>query len=437
MKPARTHLARSGAAALGVAALLLASPSAHAQWSRELALLPVDVYALTVQGDTLLAGVDQAVWTSVDGGITWNRSIDLPGAATTVEAARVERGFLWVGTLGRGVFRSLDLGASWQAFSQGLAGGLFESHLSITDFETRGDSLFTGTDGAGVFVLDLAAPAAWTKLGANLEANQAGGVTDLARGPGGRILLTAGGNGYVFRNDPGDADWTISFLNNAGVAPGLQPSSVAWTENSWLVAAQSGTYRSAAGVSPWSFLGHGLGGRTDGRLVTGGGRTFVAFNSLGGTTFQFSGDDGQSWQSLESFVVYTYELGLREPTLWAARSDGLWRRDVSTVGAEPAVSLLALRVLGPHPAAGMVRLRFSLPAPGRARLSVFDARGRRVTRLLDETLAAGDHEAVWRRASRDPPGVHFARLDFAGEVRVARLVVHPEADLGPRLDPRR
>jgi hypothetical protein len=85
----------------------------------------------------------------------------------------------------------------------------------------------------------------------------------------------------------------------------------------------------------------------------------------------------------------------------------------------------------------MVRLRFSLPAPGRARLSVFDARGRRVTRLLDETLAAGDHEAVWRRASRDPPGVHFARLDFAGEVRVARLVVHPEADLGTRLDPRR
>lgn len=423
--PTADRSARGGARALTLAAVAVlgaAATPAGASWTRVLDLPASDVYSLWIRGDTLLAGVDQAAWTSVDGGANWVRSADLPGAPTTVEALRFERGILWAGTLGRGVFRSLDRGVTWQAFSAGLAGGLFDSHLYINDFETRGDSLFAATAGAGVFVLDLRAPAAWSHLGGNLEANQAGDVTDLERGPGGRLLATAGGNGYVFHLDPGASDWTISFLNNSGVAPGLQPSSVAWTGFSWLVAAQPGVYRSAAGVSPWTFFGHGLGSRTDGRLVSAGGRTFVAFNALAGTTFLFSGDDGQSWQPLESFPVYAYELGLREPVLWAARGDGLWRRDVSTVDAGRPVAGLALGVAGPHPAAGATRLRLRLPEAGRARLDVHDARGRRVARLLDTPLEAGEHEVAWPRQDRDAPGVHFARLEFAGKALVVRVV---------------
>jgi flagellar hook assembly protein FlgD len=59
-------------------------------------------------------------------------------------------------------------------------------------------------------------------------------------------------------------------------------------------------------------------------------------------------------------------------------------------------------------------------------MTVYDVRGREVTRLLDRSLAAGDHEIEW--TGRDasgvlaPSGVYFVVLKNGNE-RVTRRVV--------------
>jgi hypothetical protein len=94
----------------------------------------------------------------------------------------------------------------------------------------------------------------------------------------------------------------------------------------------------------------------------------------------------------------------------------------NTVGVEhdlqrAAVSLAA----SPNPGVGRTTFSFALPQPGRVRLEVYDAAGRRVATLVDGEVLAGPHEVRWSTPVR--AGVYFARLDAPGGVRrTTRLV---------------
>lgn len=68
----------------------------------------------------------------------------------------------------------------------------------------------------------------------------------------------------------------------------------------------------------------------------------------------------------------------------------------------------------PNPFNPMTTISFSLPQDSRARLQIFDARGRLVRTLMDERLTAGRHSVVWNgKDDRESPaaaGVYFYRL---------------------------
>jgi hypothetical protein len=72
----------------------------------------------------------------------------------------------------------------------------------------------------------------------------------------------------------------------------------------------------------------------------------------------------------------------------------------------------------PNPSTGGVSFRIGLGESGRARASVFDARGRLLAVLLDRVLAAGSQLVTWDgRASggrRATPGVYYVSVQFAG-----------------------
>jgi flagellar hook assembly protein FlgD len=73
-----------------------------------------------------------------------------------------------------------------------------------------------------------------------------------------------------------------------------------------------------------------------------------------------------------------------------------------------------------------VRLRYSLPARGTARLEVLDVTGRRVWVAGGAGLAAGDHTAQWngRTASghRASAGLYLVRLVTDAGTRTERLI---------------
>jgi len=403
--------------------VLFASPAA-AQWTQVPQVQGDDVFSVWANGDTIVAGADTSTYVSTNAGATWKKSVKVVAGVPFIDAVLVRNGRLYAGTNKHGVFVSDNLGDSWTAFNEGLVGGIFDTQLDIGSLVVRGDTMYAGTFGAGVWRRKLTPGQTWSPFGPVLESWQASNVEDLALG-GSRLLAAGGSNGMVFTQDPGEPDFTEVFLNNVGIVSNLQALSAQWWGGGWVVGAGIGVFRSATGESPWSFTNLGLGSIANSRFAArGDGRLFGAFAHLSSTFVQTSNDGGATWQALETLPnTFVYKLAISNGTLYAGRLDGLWRRDVSTVSVPPASPRIAFSVVGAQPVTGpAVRFTFSLKSSGTVAIELYDVRGRRVGERVEHTFGAG-LQVVSLPVTALAPGVYVARLlagDESSTVRVVR-----------------
>lgn len=98
--------------------------------------------------------------------------------------------------------------------------------------------------------------------------------------------------------------------------------------------------------------------------------------------------------------------------------------DASVVGVDDGRTDLpvAFRVLlnVPNPFSAQTTVAFELPTEGRVEMAVFNLRGERVRRLLDQVMPAGRHRLVWAGIGDDgrplPSGVYWIKT-LAGDRR--------------------
>ncbi len=86
--------------------------------------------------------------------------------------------------------------------------------------------------------------------------------------------------------------------------------------------------------------------------------------------------------------------------------------------ASPASFWLAQNY--PNPCAGRTLIRFSLPRPAQARLTLFDALGREVSTMVSELLVQGEHFA-WCDGTHLPQGIYFYQMEAFDPGDGARL----------------
>lgn len=88
---------------------------------------------------------------------------------------------------------------------------------------------------------------------------------------------------------------------------------------------------------------------------------------------------------------------------------------------------LRLDAARPNPFVTATHLAYSLPAPGTVRLTVHDAAGRRIAIVDAGERRAGRHAVTWdghdTHGRRVAAGVYFARLQFAGQARLGKVVL--------------
>jgi photosystem II stability/assembly factor-like uncharacterized protein len=391
------------------------------QWTRVLDIPATNIYSLRAQDDTLLAGTKSVVYVSLDGGATWRASNPVSLADPVMQTALMRNGRLYVGTGGLGVFFSDDRGASWHAFNEGLVGGFLDTQLDVADLALLGDDLYASTFGDGVWVRNLSA-GTWHRFGGVFEENQASNVVDL-ESDGKRVVASAGGNGSVFRRDTGEAEWTISWLDNVGLRPGLMAFGSAFNGNAWVVGTLRGVFRSTGGQEPWSLVDPGLGPLNNATFAVDKRTLFAAFDIPNLVVIEDSFDDGATWTILDVLPqAFVFRLAKARNALFAARTDGLWQRSLDTV-AVPAAPSPGLRFLvdGRQPVGDNVRLHFDLPAPAHVSIALYDVRGRRVAPAVTGDWPAGAQVVSFDTHSLRP-GVYEALLVAGGKRAVARIV---------------
>jgi hypothetical protein len=240
-------------------------------------------------------------------------------------------GRLYAGTYGQGVFVSDDLGSTWADFNQSLVG----LALFIQELVFSSNTLYAATAGDGAWSRMLSPPGEWARFGDVFEPNQASNMNGIALG-GTRLIAAGGANGMVFVRDPTDTEWNISFLDNVGLHPSLTAESVFWTGSRWFIGANNGLFQSPTGNQPWLFGGPGLGSLSNVSFAMRPPDLLVAFSTIIGTELEYSHDGGTVFQIFDSLPgVVVFKLAVHGDTLYAGRTDGLWRRSVATVPTKP------------------------------------------------------------------------------------------------------
>ncbi len=140
-------------------------------------------------------------------------------------------------------------------------------------------------------------------------------------------------------------------------------------------------------------------------------------------------DDGASWSFDDTFpAVAVWQMRVAEDeVVLATHGRGVWSVDLSAVETDvaPAADAVlpasyALEQNYPNPFNPATTIPFSLPRPGRVRLSVFDVAGRRVATLADADFPAGTHQVRWE-AGDFASGVYFYRLEAGDFVQTRTL----------------
>ena len=167
-----------------------------------------------------------------------------------------------------------------------------------------------------------------------------------------------------------------------------------------------------------------------GRVVTLHNRTGGVSDNIQGTwptTLTVDGPGG-----LDDFIgddaVGSWTLSVRDLAFGATGRLQGWSvhllvapGGLSASGDRPGVPT---RIVGnaPNPFNPRTTIAFDLAVGGKARLDIYDVRGRLVARLVDADLPAGRHTAVWQ----DPgvaSGVYFARLSADGRTEVHKMTL--------------
>ncbi len=161
--------------------------------------------------------------------------------------------------------------------------------------------------------------------------------------------------------------------------------------------------------------------------------------------FHFDSSDNQYYMALSTLVgypdsIYTIDSVYLEvfqfpdstgpPDQWPMQGhDNLMTRNYNFVDRvtairddeQPLPKSYILTQNYPNPFNAATTIDFALPKPEHVTITVYDILGRRVEVLVDETLPAGNHQALWQ-ADDYASGMYFYRME-AGDLTLSRKML--------------
>jgi len=402
-----------------VSIFFMAVPASNSQqWQRVDALPASEISTLFSSGDTLIAAGINRVYFSYDSGDTWSESNPIfasPGFVTSLQYAN---GRLYAGDLDNGVYSTPNGGQTWQPENAGLSGLGAQDIISLV---VRGDQLYAGTSGSGVFVKNLPGNQTWTSYNTGMPWFNIFSLNELD----GNLYAGAGGSAtFAVQMPPGSA-WTEKpFATFAGELEAFLD--IARQGDILFGTGSSGIFRSTDQGETWTYYNPGLGFLERALLVVAGNRVIASLSRSSGQSFlKVTEDQGASWQDFEPAFApgsIAYDLVLCNNQLFSARSNGLWRLALTTGVNEPKTPVATLEQNFPNPASGMTQVPVTLLQNSMAYLSVFDANGLLVKQLWAGNQAAGTYEIPFD-ASNLPAGTYTYRLVTESEIVAKRMVV--------------
>ena len=325
----------------------------------------------------VLAATRGTIFQSKDNGETWDR-LNINVGIGTIAVNSTDH--LFAGSIGLGLYRSVNNGVSWQHLTNGLHDTLWANTLAIND----SDHIFLGT-----------AENVWRR-------------------------------GSIFRSTDNGTSWVE--VNNGLPTNTVTSIKVDIEGNLFAATLGSGVFRSFNNGDLWEESNNGL---SDENIYT------ITSNSSGSiyigtsTGYFVSSDKGDSWLPLNS----GYRGGKinqliidNEGYLFAATNGwGVYRSVMSVISTKFKLDInipqsFVLSQNYPNPFNPITRIQYSIPSSSVVSLIIYNLRGEEVTRLSDEFQIAGEYNVYWD-ASNVSSGIYFYQLQAGDFVQTRKMVL--------------
>jgi hypothetical protein len=377
------------------------------------------VSGLAVHAGKVFAVSYDGLMLSSDQGATWAPA-DTSFQSTSAYSVVSRGSDIFVGTPGKGTYRSTNGGLTWFGANTGLNGNA----RTVMSVAAEGGQLYAATQ-SGVF-RSTNDGVLW------VQATQGIPDSSIRRVAANSGVAFAGTYNSLYRSTNGGSSWIPA---TAGLPQYFQPEAFAVADSFMFVATYSGVYRTSDRGVSWTDASVGLPAAPDARSLF----TYqlplpeakLLFAGLGKGGVYVSANRGLSWFDAGAGLAGGVEvLSLAgDPTrLYAGTyAHSLWSRPIVemivAVRAEDGVpEMFELLQNYPNPFNPLTVIGYRLPVVSDIRLVVFDLLGREVSVLAEGRRDAGAHEVEFD-ASGHPSGVYFYRLQAGGTVATKRLLL--------------
>jgi photosystem II stability/assembly factor-like uncharacterized protein len=370
-------------------------------------------FAINSKGH-LFAGT-WGVLRSEDNGDNWTR-IELPNTSYEINSLAVNsEDDIFATTYDDHIYRSEDDGKSWiQLYTD--SSDISFNYVAINS----ADEIFIGTNNGLVHSMNDGN--GFELTGWYDESNPTKEVELIAISPNDNIFIDAGYAGICRSVDNG-VNWecTSSGLKNMGI------NAITFNSKNNIFTGGAGpdgaVFISTNNGDTWSKTGYAFQTSYD-SVVTAifiNSADEIFAGSFGGGIF-YSSDNGNTWTEANTGIpkdpVYGYPIISSfifnaENHILASTSTGIFRSSLPVIAIEPLnlnkPAAFILEQNYPNPFNPVTTIRYELPVPCHADVSVYNMLGQKVATLVSEKQPAGSYEMQWD-ASKFPSGLYLYRL---------------------------
>jgi len=259
--------------------------------------------------------------------------------------------------------------------------------------------------------------------------SQTGKVYSLALDPDNGSIVYAGGYESsapaIYRTINAGVSWTK--LSATGIAGYVYDLLVDPVDTNIIYAATAdGVYKSTNGGSSFSKISGSLGFTKNLAMDPDDNSTIYAAAYGQGVWVTYNA--GSTWESMNDGLIELKinAVGVNPGEYVFAGTDGYsvcrWDIDVGIGDNTGAPLELTGLYAAPNPSAGSTTIHYQLAESCNTRISIYDMTGRLIATLVDGSIPAGEHSAVWDAVTASP-GVYFFSLQAGEEVQSGRLVL--------------
>ncbi len=384
---------------------------AHAQSWVKVESLP-SIWMTTMESEEnrlWVAGTDKLYFIS-DHSNAWDSTEVIQLDLHYISDILIHEEVIYITDESKGIFKSEDMGQSWEDYNQGLA------LTNIRAAVIRDEKIYVATIGEGIYVRNLTSNQGWQPFSSGIFWKNSESISNI----NGTLVAGVGHNSTLFLNENNENEWEeIPFAEFHGLPSALL--SIIEVDDTWIAAGNNGLYKSSDNGRHWTQLNIQTGHNSQARLIHHNEIIYAhLFRNPGISKLVYSTDKGINWNNFTASLNNGLDIIFWKDQMWYAAQNGLWKLETSTRLENEEIFSPQISAF-PNPFTNMLNIDIEINIPGHYQIEVHPVDGSKAIYFEDKWLESGRQGIKLESIKSMSPGMYIIKVANSNSVKSVKI----------------